>query len=282
MSKQSERLLRALGDIDEALARDAAPLEAPPKPRRRLGTRWLAAAVAAAALLSGTALAAAVNGGFGIWAVQRDEGYYRQVLSASVKHFTAGDFAADVLAFPDGLPMRSVELGSLREAADYLGYPVAQNPLLDSADPWPGPTRCTLRVNYKGTAGDPLGPEDLSQIYLSSAVVIDGVAVNLTATFTTTEQQSRNYPNGSPLAEGYTARERTLPNGVKAVLVLPPEGMEPSPTAYRTHPVAYFVYEGACYELYLWGAQAMRGHPENDPPDLDWEGVFYRVLDAFQ
>ena len=46
MSKQSERLLRALGDIDEALARDAAPLEAPPKPRRRLGTRWLAAAVA--------------------------------------------------------------------------------------------------------------------------------------------------------------------------------------------------------------------------------------------
>ena len=115
MSKQSERLLRALGDIDEALARDAAPLEAPPKPRRRLGTRWLAAAVAAAALLTGTALAA-VNGGFGIWAVQQDEGYYRQVLSASVKHFTAGDFAADVLAFPDGLPMRSVELGSLREA----------------------------------------------------------------------------------------------------------------------------------------------------------------------
>ncbi|MCI8808493.1 MAG: hypothetical protein HFF21_10260 [Oscillospiraceae bacterium] len=270
----------ALGDIDEALARDAAPLEAPPKPRRRLGARWLAAAVAAA-LLTGTALAAA-NGGFGIWAVQRDEGYYRQVLSASVKHFTAGDFAADVLAFPDGLPIRSVELGSLWEAADYLGYPIAQNSLLDSADPLPGPARCTLRINRTGMVGDIRDPAGLSQIYLSSAVVIDGVSVNLTATFTTTEQQSRNYPNGFPLAEGYTARERTLPNGVKAVLVLPPEDMEPSPTAYRTHPVAYFVYEGACYELYLWGAQAMRGHPENDPPDLDWEGVFYRVLDAFQ
>ena len=248
MSKQSERLLRALGDIDEALARDAAPLEAPPKPRRRLGARWLAAAVAAAALLTGTALAAA-NGGFGIWAVQRDEGYYRQVLSASVKHFTAGDFAADVLAFPDGLPIRSVELGSLWEAADYLGYPIAQNSLLDSADPLPGPARCTLRINRTGMVGDTRDPAGLSQIYLSSAVVIDGVAVNLTATFTTTEQQSRNYPNGFPLAEGYTARERTLPNGVKAVLVLPPEDMEPSPTAYRTHPVAYFeIGRASCRE----------------------------------
>ena len=61
MSKQSERLLRALGDIDEALARDAAPLEAPPKPRRRLGARWLAAAVAAAAAMKTVATTAAAE-----------------------------------------------------------------------------------------------------------------------------------------------------------------------------------------------------------------------------
>lgn len=279
MSAQSERLLRAVGEIDEELARDAAPLNALPRKWPRRKALWLAAAAALAVLLSGTALAAA-NGGFGIWTVQRDESYYQQVLSANVKHFAAEDFGPSILTSPNGLPMWSVELDSLHEAQEHLGYPIIQNPLLDGGDPLPGQARYTLRVNYEGLVGSSLNPADFRQIYLSSACVIDGVSVVLTATFAT-EHQSQGYPNGFPLAEGCTAQERTLSNGVKAVLVLPPEGTAPSSTAYRTHPVAYFVYEGACYELYMWGAQAMQGHPE-DPSDLDWEGVFYRVLDAFE
>lgn len=282
MSVQSEHLLRAIGEIDEELARDAAPLETLPRKRPRRKALWLAAAAALAVLLCGTALAAA-NGGFGIWTVQRDEGYYRQVLSANVKHFTAEDFGSNILASPNGLPMWSVELDSLREAEDYLGYPIIQNPLLDGGDSLPGQAKYDLRVNYEGLVGGSLTPANFRQVYLSSACVIDGISVVLTATFAA-EHQSQGYPNGFPLAEGYTAQERTLSNGVKAVLILPPEGTVPSSTAYRTHPVAYFVYEGACYELFMWGAQAMQSRPGQEIPDLDldWEGVFYRVLDAFE
>lgn len=55
MSAQSEKLLRAIGEIDEELILDAAPLEVLPGKRRRRGVRWLAAAAIAAALLVGTA-----------------------------------------------------------------------------------------------------------------------------------------------------------------------------------------------------------------------------------
>lgn len=286
MSAQSETLLRAIGELDGELVLDAAPLEALPNKRARRGGRWLAAA-----LLAGTAFAA--RQWFGSWIVnvEHDGAYYTQKAYSGVRRFTAGDFAGNILFSPEGEGFWYVGLDGWDEMEDYLGWPLPRNTVMDNSPSILSsgggePTACVMEVRYceHGTAqyryrksGRDMSPyaDGLEYVNVQSSALVDGVMVTLKGSFFTELDFAHtpyDFPfHGEEFPAG-TLSEYALPNGGKAVVFHPAEGIS------APRPEAWFVYEGALYYIILSDAPGQDA-PEGCP---DYEAVLCQVLDGFR
>lgn len=172
MSAQSEKLLQAIGELDEELVEDAAPLAAVPKKRGRRWARGIIAAAVAAALLVGTAFAASpglrdmlaeVLGSFGPYAQKQEDAIYTwngfefQVMAAladenTVRVYvqardTRGKHRLDMMGHydawmdggPDALinvPQTSVEIRGGKASTSFLPYDAETQTAILTASMW--------------------------------------------------------------------------------------------------------------------------------------------------
>lgn len=295
MSVQSEKLLRAIGELDEELVKDAAPLEALPQTRGRRGVRGVIAAAVAAALLVGTAFAARELFGSWIVTVEHDGAYYTQKAYTDVRCFTADDFTENILFSPEGDGFWYVGLDSWDEMEDYLGWPLTRNFVLENSPAFLSGAgelaRCSIQVRYcehgerrnayrYTPAGRDMSPyaDQLEYITVQSSHLVDGAMVTLFGTFYTgLELEHDPYPfpfHGEEFPAG-SLTEQTLANGAKAVVFHPERAGEAGAAA---RPSAWFVYEGGLYYIFLSEA------PEQYVPEngVDLDAVLAKVLEGFR